>query len=120
MKKILGLLVIMCLFLFTGCKQKDIDKEMNAKRYVVVNGVTLYVYEIEGHEYMGYLKTNGEFSTKPSFNCFLVHSETCKNPIHFPKKGTVLVHKNGSTYVLPDTLVEKVGYEIENGAIKVE
>lgn len=111
----------MCLFLFTGCKQKvDIDKEMNAKRHVVVNGITLYVYEIEGHEYMGYLKTNGRLSLKPAFNSFLFHSETCKNPVHFPKKGTVMVLQDGKTFVLPDTLVEKKTFEVDSGVIRLE
>jgi hypothetical protein len=117
MKRLLFILIT-SLFLF-GCKEV-VDTKMKCIRHVEVNGVTLYVYDIEGHEYVGYVKTNGEFSTKPSFNCFLSHSGTCQNPIHFPKRGTILVHKDGTTYLLPDTLIEKKNFEIENGVVKVK
>jgi hypothetical protein len=122
MKRIFVILAAFCFIFMIGCKNSTSspDKEMKCLRSVVINEVVFYVYEVEGHEYLGYIKTNGYFSKKPSFNCFLTHSETCKNQIHFPKRGTILIHKDGTTYMLPDTLIEKKNFEVGKGVVEIK
>ena len=109
MKKLL-LLLLSITFLF-GCGRFDPSKG-SIRTVNLSNGKKLYVYMIEGHEYIGRL------SLSP--NDILTHSGTCKNPNHFPKKGTVMVLSNGKTFVLPDSLVEKKTFDISNGTIKVK
>jgi len=119
MKRII-LILVAFLFLF-GCGKSDKPKDQaGSVRSVVVNGATIYVYNIEGHEYLGYLKPNGDFSIHPTYNSFLTHSGTCPNPIHFPKRGTIMVTKDGKSFTLPDTLVEKQTFDKVGNTINIK
>ncbi len=111
------LILVASLFLF-GCG-KNVPKDQYV-RSVVVNGATLYVYNVEGHEYLGYVKPNGNLSIHPTYNSFLTHSATCPNPIHDPKKGTVMVTKDGKSFTLPDTLVEKQTFDKVGNTINIK
>lgn len=101
------LLSLLFLLFITSC---DFDIKKGSIRTInIENKKNLYIYEIDGHEYIGRITSSN--------NGFLIHSESCKHESHKIDKGSVIVLDNGDMFKLCDTIrlngqINKIGEKL--------